>query len=368
MKQFLLVMALAACQASFFSSHAMAQGSTLQAAPILEVMHRTARWQLEHPYPQRSPLDWLDGAFYTGLWALYEKTEESRYANELLALGQRSHWKTLNDVYHADRLTIAQVFADMYLHYKDPQMLGPVQWVMDMHVDRKSPADVRFEGNPYKFEWWTWCDALYMAPPAFARVYAATGERKYLDYLDKHWWITSDYLYDSTECLFYRDDRIFDLTTANGQKVFWSRGNGWVMGGLVRVLEHMPEDYPSRARFEDQYACMAKKIAAIQGKDGLWRSSLLDAEEYPVGESSGSAFFCYAFAWGINHGLLSRKEYLPVVEKAWKGLVNNVNDAGRLGYVQQVGYTPESIKEDDWQVYGTGAFLLAGCEILSMIE
>ncbi len=343
-----------------------AQKQTLEPDDVLEIMHRTANWQIDHPYAQREQLDWLDGTFYTGLWALYEKTNTPRYANELLALGQRAHWKTMNDIYHADRLTIAQTFADMYLHYRDPAMLEKVQWVMDMHVDRKSPADVRFEGNPYRFEWWTWCDALYMAPPAFARVYAATGDVKYLNYLDKHWWITSDYLYDSTESLFFRDDRFFEKRTENGQKVFWSRGNGWVMGGLVRVMEHMPADYPNRPRFESQFKAMAKKIASLQGKDGLWRSSLLDASEFPVGESSGSAFYCYALAWGINHGLLPKDEYLPVVEKAWLGLVKNVNKAGRLGYVQQVGDSPKSIKDDDWQVYGTGAFLLAGCEILNM--
>ncbi len=334
---------------------------------IVDIMHKTADWQLANPREHDRP-DWQYGAFYTGIWALYETTGEQRYLNEILNIGEANNWKLMNDIYHADRLTIAQVFADAYMETGREEILEKVRWVMDMHVNRTAPADVRFEGNPYRFEWWTWCDALYMAPPAFARVYKATGDQKYLDYLDEHWWITSDYLYDPEEHLFYRDDRFFDARTENGKKVFWSRGNGWVMGGLVRVLEHLPEDHPSRGNFIKQYHEMASKLIGIQGDDGLWRSSLLDPGEYPMGESSGSAFFCYALAWGINQGYLDEEKFLPAVEKAWEGLVNNVNEEGMLGYVQQIGDSPKAISPDDSQVYGTGAFLLAGSEVLKWVK
>jgi rhamnogalacturonyl hydrolase YesR len=251
-------------------------------------------------------------------------------------VGIASNWKLKNDIYHADRLTIAQSFADLYLEEKDPAMLEKIQWVMDMHVDRSAKADVRFKDNPYAFEWWIWCDALYMAPPTFARIYAATSDIKYLDYINRHWWKTSDYLYDTIEHLYFRDDRFRDAKTEHGKKVFWSRGNRWVMGGLARVLQYLPQDYPTREKFIQQFKEMAAKIATIQGPDGLWRSSLLDTEEFPVGESSESAFFCYAFAWGINNGFLSKDKYLTHVLNAWKALVNIVNNEGRLGYVQQI--------------------------------
>ena len=122
---FLILLAMLAPQSVF------SQDQNLDSEEMYEVLHRVANWQLDHPYDDRSPLDWLDGAMHTGIWALYEKTEHPRYANTLLALGQRNHWRTMNDIYHADRLTIAQVFADMYLYYKDPQMLSNIQWVMD---------------------------------------------------------------------------------------------------------------------------------------------------------------------------------------------------------------------------------------------
>jgi len=332
---------------------------------ILDVMHRVADWQIMNPR-EFSPLDWHYGAFYTGIWALYESTGEERYKNEIRNLGQKYNWKLINDIYHADRLTIAQSFADLYMEEKDPVMLEKVQWVMDMHVDRTARADVSFTDNPYRFEWWTWCDALYMAPPAFARVYAATGDERYLSYLDEHWWKTSDYMYSSEDSLFYRDDRYFDRRTDNGKKVFWARGNGWVIAGLARTLQHMPEDYTNRDKFIGQYKEMAAKLLSIQHEDGLWRVSLDDPEYLNQGESSGSSFFTFALAWGINNGYLDETIYRPAVTKAWKALVNNVNNNGRLGFVQQVAGDPYPFFEHQSHVYASGAFLLAGSEMLKM--
>jgi rhamnogalacturonyl hydrolase YesR len=339
----------------------------LDSKSILDVMHRVADWQIMNP---REPhqLDWHYGAFYTGVWTLYKTTGEERYKNEIWNLGQKYNWKLLNDIYHADRLTIAQSFVDLYMEEKDPDMLEKIQWVLDMHVDRRPHADVRYKDNPYSGEWWTWCDALYMAPPTFARVFKATGENKYLEYMDKHWWKTSDYLYSKEDSLYYRDDRFFDQRTENGKKLFWGRGNGWVIAGLARTIPYIPEDFPDRWKFIQQFKEMAAKLLRIQDEDGLWRVSLDDPAYLDMGESSGSAFFTFALAWGVNNDLLDAERYSPAILKAWKALVGNVNEQGRLGFVQQVAGSPYPFFDYQSHVYASGAFLLAGCEILKLIK
>src|SRR5882757_15041 len=129
------------------------------------------------------------------------------------------------------------------------------------------------------------------------------------------------------------------------------------------MLDNTPAHYPERARFEALYRKMAEKIAKLQNKDGTWHAALLDPASYPVKESSGTGFYCYALAYGINNGLLPRDKYYPVVAKAWEALTTSVHPDGKLGYVQQIGEKPETVSYDDTEIYGVGAFLLAGSEM-----
>lgn len=341
----------------------------LDKTQVVRIMHQVADWQLANPWERSSRIDWHWGAFYTGLRAYYELTGEDRYKNEMINVGQYHDWELEDDIFHADRLTIVDNWAWLSNLEDEPQIIDKARWALDIHLARnyKKATDVSFEGNPYRFEWWTWCDALFMAPPSFVEMWKVTGEDKYLEYMDTQWWKTSDYLYSADDSLYYRDDRFFDERTENGKKIFWSRGNGWVIAGLARILSDLPEEYPNRDKFEQQYKEMAHKLLSIQDNDGLWRVSLLDPEYLDIGESSGSAFFTFALAWGLNHHLLDQ-QYRPQVEKAWKALCDNVNSWGRLGYVQQVAGSPYPFYEDQWQVYASGAFLLAGKEIYHLPE
>ena len=130
----------------------------------------------------------------------------------------------------------------------------------------------------------------------------------------------------------------------------------------------IPKDYPSRPKYVEQFKEMAQKIASLQQPDGLWRSGLLDEEAYPVPEVSGSGFFTYAIAWGVNNGLLDRKVYMPVLRKAWAGMLQHVYADGRLGSIQPIGAAPGAVKPSSSYVYGVGAFLLAGDELAKIHE
>jgi unsaturated rhamnogalacturonyl hydrolase len=108
---------------------------------------------------------------------------------------------------------------------------------------------------------------------------------------------------------------------------------------------------------------MAAEVASIQGKDGLWRSGLLDPDSYPLPEISGSAFFTYAIAYGINENILDRKKYLPVIERSWAGMLSHIYADGRLGSIQPIDGQPGIFKPSASYVYGVGGFLLAGAEL-----
>jgi rhamnogalacturonyl hydrolase YesR len=138
------------------------------------------------------------------------------------------------------------------------------------------------------------------------------------------------------------------------------------MGGIVRTLQYLPKDDPARDRYIAQFREMAARVAGLQGPDGLWKAGLLDQDAYDLPEMSGSAFFTYALAAGVNQGWLDKKIYKPVIEKAWAGMLHYVYADGRLGCIQQTGADPQQFKASSSYTYGVGAFLLAGSEIRKM--
>jgi rhamnogalacturonyl hydrolase YesR len=125
----------------------------------------------------------------------------------------------------------------------------------------------------------------------------------------------------------------------------------------------MPADYPDRPRYLTLYREMAATVAAVQGTDGYWRSSLLDPASLPNPETSGTGFFVYALAWGVNRGVLDRATFEPVVRRGWAALVRSVQADGMLGWVQRIGDKPGATSADTTEVYGVGALLLAGSEM-----
>jgi len=214
---------------------------------------------------------------------------------------------------------------------------------------------------------WVWCDALFMSPPALALATRTTGEAKYADVMNRLWWKTTDYLYDPQEHLYYRDSRYFAQREANGAKVFWSRGNGWVLAGTARVLQYLPADYPARPRFLALFKDMANRVAELQRPNGYWGVSLLSPDTFPAPESSGTGFFTYALAWGVNEGILDRAKFEPVIFKGWAALNRAVLPDGKLGYVQPVGAAPGATGPDQTEIYGSGAFILAGTEVHRLV-
>lgn len=318
-------------------------------AAIAARLELAADWQIAHP-ARHDPKDWVSGAFYAGLSAWADLAGDARFQRELVRIGETNAWRPGPDPYNADDQAVGQAYVEAFLREPKPERIAPLRESFDYVL-----------GHPK--ELWYWCDALFMGPPAWARMAQATGEAKYRDYALEFWATTTRLLYDKDERLYYRDESFIAQRGASGQKIFWSRGNGWVLAGLARLLDYLPKEHPTRAELEQQYRVMAERIAGLQQADGLWRSSLLEPEVYPAKEASGSAFFCFGLAWGINRGLLDRARYEPIVWRAWAALTECLDASGRLNHVQPIGAAPGKFPADSTEPYGVGAFLLAGCEV-----
>ncbi|MEM6885702.1 MAG: glycoside hydrolase family 88 protein [Verrucomicrobiota bacterium] len=338
---------------------------------VRSVMKRVADWQIENlriDYDRYHEADnrlvaWTYGALYVGMLKWAEIADDEQYYDFLKSIGEELNWDLGRAKYHADEQIVGQLHLELYRKYKDPRMLDKTrertEWIRD------NPSQQPINLNNYKYtQRWTWCDALFMAPPVWAKLSNITGDPSFNEFMFKEFQATVDHLYDEEEKLFFRDEHFIEKR-AHGRKVFWSRGNGWVFGGLALIIPELPEG-DQKKYFIKLFQEMAPAVAKLQTEQGHWAMSLLAADVYPTPETSGSAFFTYGLAWGINQGYLDRETYEPVIVKGWNSLVSHVTEDGMLGYVQPVGASPGQAWPDRTEVYGTGAFLAAGSEVYKL--
>lgn len=332
---------------------------TMKPADVRSAIRKVADWELERaqPYFRR---DWTWSTLYDGFMAATPALNDPKYRDAMESMAEKFHWELRSKVPTADDQSLGQTYLQLYLLRAAPEKIASTQAALNRLLAGEAAPIPK---NQAQIPWW-WCDALFMAPPVWSRMYAATHEQKYLGYMDEHWWQTSKLLYDKRRHLYYRDATWLQRQDAEGKPVFWARGNGWVMGGLARTLEYLPKNEPDRGRYEKQLRQMAAAVTKLQDKsNGLWHSDLLDAEDYPQPETSGSALMTFALAWGVNHGVLSRRRYEPVIAKAWAGLMGQIYADGRLGNIQQTGAAPAHYLPSSSYNYGVGAFLLAGAQV-----
>jgi rhamnogalacturonyl hydrolase YesR len=318
-------------------------------------MSRVARYELGQ-LGDAPGNDWVNSVFYVGLMASYPMTHDPAALDALGAWATHNAW-ALHASRKGPRFADDQCCTQAYLDYR---LLGAApEDEMSVQAARSAFDGMIQKPAPGRQDWY-WCDALFMAPGALARLGAITGDAKYFDFLHTMFWDAEANLRSPTTGLFWRDQNFFQ------SNVYWARGNGWVAAGAVRVLQYLPASDAQRGAYLELLRSLSETVLPLQGSDGLWRADLLDANAFPNPETSGSALFTYALSWGVNEGVLDRATYLPAVERSWAALVGAVDADGRLGWVQPSGVRPAAALATDSYPYGVGAFLLAGSEVAKL--
>ncbi|WP_229262230.1 glycoside hydrolase family 88/105 protein [Duganella guangzhouensis] len=297
---------------------------------------------------------------YSEDWANYNNWQGAKSTD-------KTKWKyqygeTDEHVMFGDWQICFQTYADLYQMDRDPKKIARAREVMEYQMS-----------TPNKDYWW-WSDGLYMVMPVMTKLYVATGNRQYLDKLYEYFDYSNSIMWDNDAKLYYRDARYVypKHQSVNGKKDFWSRGDGWVFAGLAKVLQDLPMNDPHRTDFVVKFQDMAKALKTAQTEDGYWTRSLLDPQHAPGPETSGTAFFVYSYLWGINHGLLERDEYLPVVRKGWRYLSQTaLQPDGKIGYVQPIGdraIPGQVVDQNSTTAFGVGAYLLASTELVRLLR
>lgn len=327
----------------------------------------------------RHEISWTSSILYAGMYEWSEIADEpEKYREWLLSIGEENDWKLGGRLYHAEDYAIGQLYTSIYQDCGSQKMILPTISNFDsILANRKtgslecvSLAEIKAGKNETDcYNRWGWVDALFMAPPVWARLARITGERKYLEFMDEEYHATYDFLYDKSEKLFFQDASYFSLKEKNGRKIFESKGNGLVFGGLALVISDLPKDWPGRQFYVSLFKNMAYRLKLLQCDDGTWRKGLLGAVgDYPNMDMGGTALFTYGLAYGINNEMLPRADFEPVVFKAWDALTRCVTTEGVLDNKQamDVGIGDDYPAKDE--VTDVGAFLAAGSELYKLVK
>lgn len=330
------------------------------------------------PYPSRrknyeSNL-WTRGCYFEGLMELWKVDPQQRYIDYATLWGERHKWGlrgTKNGVLprNADNLCAGQTY--IFLYQQNPS--HPEKYISAIHA----AIDTMMAGQ--QIDDWSWIDAVQMAMPIFIQLGNLTGNKAYYERAYDMYSYTKlkhgdNGLYNPEDQLWWRDAD-FDppYKEPNGEDCYWARGNGWIVMAMARVLELLPDDAAHRDEYSKMLVDMCKALKPLQREDGLWNVSLHDPSNFGGKELTGTAMFVFGMAYAVNHGLLPAKEFKPVIYKGWNAMVNDcLHTNGFLGYVQGTGKEPKDAqpvtydREPDFDDYGLGAFLMAGCEITRM--
>ncbi len=344
---------------------------------VIDIIHKVNQhWQAEHPYTVRA--FWDNAAYHTGNMEAYFLTGNEAYREYSQKWAEHNEWKGAkstdksqwryhygeNDLYvlFGDWQTCFQTYIDLY--HIEPE---------EIKIERAKEV-MYYQMSTENRDYWWWSDGLYMAMPVMTKLYKLTGDELFLEKMQEYYQFAEELMYDEEYALFFRDAKYVypKEPTINGKKNFWSRGNGWVFAAYAKVMQDLPEDNAFRKKIEQRFIAMAASLKKIQQPEGYWTRSLLDPEHAPGPETSGTAFFTYAYFWGINKGILNEKEYLPTAAKAWSYLSKTaLQEDFSIGYVQPIGERAipgQTVDARSTANFGVGAFLLAACELARYLD
>ena len=322
---------------------------------------------------------WDNAVYHTGNMEAYKLTKNEKFLDYSVAWAEYNQWQGAKEadkskwkyrqygeghdyVLFGDWQICFQTYIDLACAMHQGKDLKHDKWLS------RAFEVMDYEVSSPQHDYWWWADALYMVMPVLTKLYKITGEEKYLDKLYENILYTDSIMLDAETGLYYRDGKyVFPQhKTANGVKDFWARGDGWVLAGLAKVLQDMPKSYKHYQFFRDKYVRLAQAIAKIQQPEGYWTRSMMDPAQAPGPETSGTALFTYGILWGMNNGILAKKEYKQTIKRAWRYLTKvALQPDGKVGYVQPIGERAipgQTVDANSQSNFGVGAFLLAACE------
>lgn len=155
-------------------------------------------------------------------------------------------------------------------------------------------------------------------------------------------------------------------------RVFWLRGQGWVLASGVEAWAALPAAHPLRGELGERLRRLARALIARQAPSGLFHTLVTRPDTYL--ETAGSALVIAALAHGARVALLDAGAR-RAAEHGMRGLLAIVERDGARHVIPgtSLGTNPwpalyAHVPTASQVSYGVGAWLLAACELRASLE
>ncbi|HAP36051.1 MAG TPA: glucuronyl hydrolase, partial [Bacteroidetes bacterium] len=159
-----------------------------------------------------------------------------------------------------------------------------------------------------------WLDGLYMGEPFYVLYSSMFHDSAAFDDIANQFLLIAKHSYDKNTGLYFhgwdesKQQQWADKETGCSPNL-WGRALGWYAVGLIDVLDYFPNNHPKRKELNTIFQnLMANVLKQRDEKSKLWYQ-VVNKQNAPGNylEASASSMFTYAFAKGVNKGLLDKK-------------------------------------------------------------
>jgi len=281
---------------------------------------------------------WGDALY---LWSL---TELDAFLGEPRYLGLASAWcarfvAQSPRVDQSDTCAPGLVTWAVYRKTGDPGCLGLTRRVVDymereprLRGDAPNHLGHSPEGRLYPRS--IWVDSLMMFGVLAARHAADTGNASLLNLASRQPRLYADLLQDRATGLFRHSWWAKRAAPYPAGRIFWARGNGWVVASLPMILGQLGQDHPERAGIIDILRRLAPSLLRLQRADGWW-DTLLETPGRSYREASATALIAAGFMRSAREGLLE-PEYGAAGIRAFDALVESLGAPGEAPSMREI--------------------------------
>lgn len=165
-----------------------------------------------------------------------------------------------------------------------------------------------------------WVDSLMMFSVFTARYGAETKNKEMLDFAARQPKMFAKYLLDQKDNLWYHSYWVKQQTHYPRRKLFWGRGNGWIITAFPMILEYIGLDHPEATEIIAIYKKTSEALLQYQREDGTFET-VFNKVGKTYRELSSTALICGGWLYGLRLGILDEKFYIP----AMKGIEECLN-------------------------------------------